>query len=392
MESDFKTQVLWRAAIPTGLLAVLLVAVTWGMVPGHELVVGVPVFCVLYGALFTVGQEGIATRLRGWIGTSAGRAFLLPAAMIALLYGYCAVGGGNPVQGTGLILPSLLLFPVFLCHQAREMGRPIEGRDIACVALFLVPLSAFRLPVEAGIPYSGGGFDSAVRVVILVIAVYAFVVVRGVTEVGAVVTPQWRPLVATVGIWFAFFALCFVVATATGFLAQVARGAPTVEGIRDGVRQFLKILLHTALFEELFFRGLLQNMAAQRIARAGDWRPAWRGGLAVLLPLAVVAGVTLRGAHPWLPPAACGIVFGAAYLLERRGGERLGAYTALAVVGSAFGLVHYHAGSQVFITLAIIAGWAYGYAYLRTRNLIYPVLIHTLINSSPILVGLALVK
>ena len=47
---------------------------------------------------------------------------------------------------------------------------------------------------------------------------------------------------------------------------------------------------------------------------------------------------------------------------------------------------------MVFVALAIVAGWAYGYLYLRSRAILYPVLVHTLINASPMLFGLALVK
>lgn len=390
--SNLSVQVLRRGLIPTAVLALLLVAVTWGKSSGRELAVAVPVFCLLYGSLFTLGQEAIAARLREWIGGHTGRALALPVALIVLLYTYCAVGGGNPLQRSGLMLPSLLLLPVLLCHQAQEKGRPIGDRDLACLILFLVPLPALHLPVSAEIPFGGGGFDSATRVVMIVVGVYAFVVMRGLAEVGAVVAPRWRGLATTMAVWLAFFGLCFVVASATGFVTYVGYEPMTVAAMRDGVRHFLRILLHTALFEELFFRGLLQNMVAQRIAQAGKWRVVWRVGLAVLLPIALGAGFTLGGAFGWLPAAVCCALFGAAYLLERRGRERVGTYTALALVGSTFGLVHYHAGSLVFVALAMVAGWAYGYLYLRTRNLLYPVLLHTLINSSPMFFGLALVK
>jgi len=51
-----------------------------------------------------------------------------------------------------------------------------------------------------------------------------------------------------------------------------------------------------------------------------------------------------------------------------------------------------HAGSIIFVALAIVARWAYGYLYFRTRQLLYPVLVHTLINASPMLLGVVPVK
>jgi len=383
-------QVVRRGLIPAGVLGGLLVAVTWGKTPARDLAVAVPVFLVLYGLLFSLGQEAVAQRLREWVGGHTGRALALPVVLVALLYGYCAVGGGNPLQGTGLILPSLLLLPILVL--LGRSGEAIAASDFAALLLLLIPLPGLRLPVDAEIPFGGGGFDTATRVVMVVTAVYAFVVIRGLPEVGAVVAPRLRPLATTLWVWLVFFALCFVVGSATGFVTYVGHGEMTVAAVRSGVQHFVRVLLHTALFEELFFRGLLQNMVAQRIAQAGQWRPVWRIGLAVLLPIALVAGLTLGGAFVWLPATACGLLFAAAYWLERRGRESVGAYTALALVGSAFGLVHYHAGSVVFVSLAIVAGWAYGYLYLHTRNLLYPTLAHALINNSPLIFGLALVK
>jgi len=395
MVSDIQpisAQVVRRAVLPTVVLAGLLLVVTWGRTAPRDLAVAVPLFLVLYGALFAVGQEPVAQRLRGWIADHTMRALALPVMLIALLYGYCAVGGGNPVQRTGLVLPAVLLLPVLALHARRVRGAAIGGADLAILVLFVIPLPSLRLPVDAEIPFGGGGFDSATRVVMVVTAVYAFVVIRGLPEVGAVVAPRLRPLATTLWVWLAFFALCFVVGNATGFVAYVGHGAVTADGIRGGVQHFVRVLLHTALFEELLFRGLVQNMLAQGLRQAGEWRPAWRIGLAVLLPIALVAGVTLGGAFAWLPATACGLLFAAAYLLERRGRQPVGAYTALAVVGTAFGLVHYHAHSVVFVTLAILAGWAYGYLYLRTHNLLYPTLAHALLNNSPLIFGLALVK
>ena len=284
-------QVVRRAVLPTTVLAGLLLAVTWGRTAPLHLMAGVAMLLLLYGTLFAIGQEEVAARLRGWISGRSGRSLVLPAVLIALLYGYCAVGGGNPLQGSGLVLPSLLLLPVLVL--VRREGEGTAAHDLAALLLFLIPLPTLRLPVDAEIPLGGGGFDSATRMVMVVVAVYAFVVVRGMRSVGMVVAPRMRPLATTLWVWLAFFALCFVVGTATGFVTYVGHGEVTVEAVRSGVQHAVRVLLHTALFEELFFRGLLQNMVAQRIARFGRWRPVWRVALAVLLPLALVAGITL---------------------------------------------------------------------------------------------------
>ena len=79
------------------------------------------------------------------------------------------------------------------------------------------------------------------------------------------------------------------------------------------------------------------------------------------------------------------LLFGAAYLIERHKFENLGTYTALAITSVFFGLVHFHAGSMLFVGLASVAGWAYGYTYLKTQNVFYAALVHTLVNSSELL-------
>jgi membrane protease YdiL (CAAX protease family) len=388
--SPVSAQVLRRALIPTAILALLLVTVTWETSSARELAVAVPLFCVLYGALFAVGQEAPAAWLQRWIGDSTARTLAPPAALIALLYAYCAVGGGNPVQRTGLVLPAVLLLPVLALHARR--GERLGAADLAVLVLLLIALPDLRLPVNAEIPFSGGGFDPATRVVMMVVVVYAFVAVRGVREVGMVMAPRWRPLAATLGMWLLLLPVCVVVASVAGLISYVGHGAITIAGLRAGLQECLFILLHTSLFEELFCRGLLQNMVAQRVARVGQWRSAWRICLAIFLPLALAAGYTLDIGYGWLPAAVCLALFAAANRLERRNRERLGDYAALAIVGTAFGLAHYHTHSVAFIALAMIAGWTNGYLYLRTRNLLYPVLLHALINSSPVFFGLALVK
>ena len=86
------------------------------------------------------------------------------------------------------------------------------------------------------------------------------------------------------------------------------------------------------------------------------------------------------------------IGFIAAYLIEKRSKATIGAFTAMAIASVLFGLVHYHAGSIVYISLASIAGWAYGYTYYKTRNVFYSALVHTLVNNTFLIIGIELLK
>jgi len=54
--------------------------------------------------------------------------------------------------------------------------------------------------------------------------------------------------------------------------------------------------------------------------------------------------------------------------------------------------VHYHSGSIVYIGFACIAGWAYGYTWIKTRNVFYAALVHALVNSSALIFGLEMMR
>ena len=100
----------------------------------------------------------------------------------------------------------------------------------------------------------------------------------------------------------------------------------------------------------------------------------------------------MKGSMHWFPALITGLLFAAAYGLEKMKGTKDGGYTALAITSVIFGLVHFHSGSIIFTGLACIGGWAYGYVYLKTKNVFYCALLHALVNSTPLMLGLELAK
>ena len=68
-------------------------------------------------------------------------------------------------------------------------------------------------------------------------------------------------------------------------------------------------------------------------------------------------------------------------VLEKSLGHR---NLALGVTAVVFGLAHLNNGPRPdwrYVVLATLAGWFYGRAYLRTRNLIAPALLHTFVDT-----------
>jgi len=62
------------------------------------------------------------------------------------------------------------------------------------------------------------------------------------------------------------------------------------------------------------------------------------------------------------------------------------------IVSTLFGLAHYHIHPTLFMGLAMIAGWAYGYVFHKSGSVFYSALTHTLINTAPGLFGLIIVR
>ena len=97
-------------------------------------------------------------------------------------------------------------------------------------------------------------------------------------------------------------------------------------------------------------------------------------------------------ATDWVPGVDKWLEGRADWFIEKSGKSEMGVYTSLALTGVTFGLVHYHAKSIVYIGLACVAGWAYGYTYIKTKNVFYSALVHTLVNTSILIFGLKMMR
>ena len=100
----------------------------------------------------------------------------------------------------------------------------------------------------------------------------------------------------------------------------------------------------------------------------------------------------MNGSLQWLPAFVTLLMFFIAYLIDQKRNKGIGTYTALVITSVIFGLVHFHSGSIIFVALASIAGWAYGYTYLKTKNVLYAALVHALVNNSALILGMKLLK
>jgi membrane protease YdiL (CAAX protease family) len=201
-----------------------------------------------------------------------------------------------------------------------------------------------------------------------------------------------KKLFTAVWVWLAFYCFVFIVGYAVNFIQFKVHEITSTDLIYKIALTLITTFLHTALFEELFFRGILQNLLSKRINQSKSWMVFWKWGLGILFLLAILVGYTLKGGMQWFPALVTLLIFLSAFFIEKSGKFQLGVYTALAITGVTFGLVHYHAGSIIYIGFACIAGWAYGYTWIKTRNVFYSALVHTLVNSSALIFGLELMR
>ncbi len=381
-----------KSFVYTLLLTLVFCAITSVKQETKDILLALPFFFILYFLLFSIGKPEIAKLIRSRIIKDSRISLLFPLALTFLYFIYVGLNGQNPFQNTLFLVPYLLFFPILAFLNLKDSNRKIGWFDFTILFLFIFPITLVKVQPTGELPFYGGGFDSVYRISVMLVAVFAFVIVRNIQDVGFYPVFKLKKLWTVLWVWAIFYGTVILIAYPIDFIKF--KGDPEANDFlsMNTARKFLSILLHTALFEELVFRGLLQNMLARRIAEGGNWKVFLRWGTILLILLSLAVGFSMKGSMQWFPAAITFALCGAAYVLELKKWESFGAYTALALTSVVFGLVHAHSGSVIFVGLAAIGGWAYGYTYLKTGNVFYAALLHALVNSTPMLFGLELAK
>ena len=383
---------LLKGALATIILTLFFLFYTSGRCTTSELMIALPFFLLFYFAQFTIGRESVVDALQTWIGKNWLNVLIFPTTMLLLYLIFMLASHQNLMEGNLWLLLYITFFPVAVFSLRKQPGRKIGWLDFAVFALVLLPGSLYSIKQNSDLPINGSGFDSISHLMIILSGFYAFGVVRGIREVGFVAQLKWKSMRTALLVWIAFYSLVFVLGRSVNFIAIIGYSDPLEIVLKSILFTLIGTFLHTALFEELFFRGILQNMLSKRIGQGKSWLIFWLVGFSILLPSALLVGYTLEGQMKWFPALVTIVLFGCAYLLEKSGKHGLGVYTSLAITGVTFGLVHYHAKSIVYIGLACVAGWAYGYTYNKTKNVFYSALVHTLVNTGVLIFGLKMIR
>ena len=257
---------------------------------------------------------GAADGLRAALRSSAARS--LAPALLGLPYLLYAIPSHEFQLRYALLL---MLLPVALSALLELAPRlqTLLWQDV--VALLVLALTLELRLLSGAWPHAGLG--SLPKLYLADLALYLYLVVRNIVGMGYSFQPQ--PSAFRIGLreflFYAPFALVF------GLLTHFIRFSPRLHSIWHIIAAVLITFLLTAAPEEIFFRGILQN------------------------------------------------------LLEPRAGKR----GALAIASLLFGLAHFHKGAAFnwrYVIMAAVAGVFYGRAWREKRQLLASCVTHTTVD------------
>jgi len=264
---------------------------------------------------FAVSRQWLSRHVRRrWGAWSSVAVFLIPYLI------YCA--------GTGdfrwwplvrLFAFAALPFGLFTVAPVRNSGR-MNWQDVLVLLWILIPVMFGRIGGIWNVPVN---LDFMMRVFLTAVGSWSFLIIRGVTGSGYDFRFS-RVILRDALVSLAWFA---AIAIPAGFALHFITWNPHWRGVRGFAFDTLTIFLFIAIVEELFFRGLIQN------------------------------------------------------LLEGSFQSRQWAQACASIL---FGLTHIrHAPSPNwrYAILASVAGWFYGWAYRKHRSLMASATTHALVDT-----------
>ena len=252
--------------------------------------------------------------------------FIFPAMLLAvyILYG---LGPGRLRIPESLAIPAYLAFPILFASFAAQRGERPNRYDLLTAVFLYVPVELSALarawqPAQHGLPSPSHAFS---QVLGMNLALFCFLVIRPLDGIGFTFRLK-RPDVAQALLAFAwFFPLALAFAMATGLVPF----RPHLPDPAHVIPVILGKTLMVALPEEVLFRGLLLNLMLRAATSA-------RGRVMALLVTSVIFGLSHLNNHP---------------LFDWR-----------------------------YVTIATVAGIAYGIVYMRTGKVTASAITHGLID------------
>ena len=183
----------------------------------------------------------------------------------------------------------------------------------------VVVLLAVGLPVEFGWlrgAWPQPGLGSMPKLLLMDAALYAFLVVRRVPGVGYDFRPRWRDVTVGLREWAGFAP----VGIGLGLALRFIRPQGYVPSLGTAAAAWFTTFFFVAIPEELFFRGLLQNLLEKSLARYGEARSRLLA-LAIAAPLFGLSHFNKPGPFNWryvVLATLAGVFYGRAWRDRRR--------------------------------------------------------------------------
>jgi len=269
---------------------------------------------LVLAAFVALTEQSVIDALRQWAGKSAVIALGLPL-LILVPYLIYAAGSRTFAPVPALKLAAYALIPSALLLPDRLRNRQgADLRDWLAMAAVAVPIPAHWLANVWVWPY-GPPQDLYFLLPLgsVCIGLYAFAVVRNLDDIGYKLLWRGGDVAIGVGNW----AMFSVIGIPLGYALHFIHFHPHHVSALNLIGTFVGIYLTIAIPEEVFFRGILQNLLEKSIRRG----PPGRYGL-------LIASVIFGASHFHHPPVPnwrycimatlAGIFYGLAYQWRRR--------------------------------------------------------------------------
>ena len=300
-----------------------------------QTIISLLLFGVLIFSLISMADTVIVNYIRQCFTQNLLYAFSPLGILYILTIGYIVVVDQLTIQS--VIIPLIYLFlPAILLWWDRHLPQQINWRSSVAILVVWFFIELGLVPKIDIPPQKGISFFLLVAMNGII---YSFVVIRGLDSIGYRLLPNsndWKHACFYFGLFIAFFAI--PIGFSTSFIRQTAELQP--------FWQFpiilLGIFLFTGLPEEILFRGLIHNLLAGRMKEN-------RSEFSVLLISSVIFG--LAHVNNLNPPFLFIHLFDKDWAIP-----------------------------WTYVVLATIAGWFYGLAYIRTRSILAPAILHAMVD------------
>jgi len=253
-------------------------------------------------------------------------AFPLMLMAVYVLYG---LGPGRLRIPESLLIPVYLGFPILFATLAATRGERPNRYDLLAVFFLYVPVELAALaeawrPAAHDLPSPSHPFT---QLIAMNLALFCFMAVRPLEGIGFTFRLRSRDVVQALISFAWFFPLALVFGTTTGFV-------PFEPHLPDPVRivpVILGVTFLVALPEEVLFRGLIQNLMQKAAGTA-------RGRFVALVVASIIFGCSHLNNHPTFDwryvtiASVAGIAYGTVY-------NRTGKVTAAAITHALIDIV-----------------------------------------------------